>query len=108
MTETSPTPSKFSIKRMPLIGLFAEHFGMEIVSGTYMNWMPDGFMIWVDGYDLPVSCITREFSFNDYPGNEEPDKDGKTVHVMGVFDRENYAINVFKHWFDDEVGEDHE
>lgn len=75
--------------------------GLQEISGEYMNWMPDGFLIWVEGIHLPVSVITRNPSFCDYPGNVEL-SEGKTVHIIGRIESDGLTIHAQKWWIEDE------
>ncbi|PWR73356.1 hypothetical protein ACKUB1_17845 [Methanospirillum stamsii] len=96
--KTVSGPVKYG--KTSLMQIVLNHFGLEHITGKYMNWEPDGFHAWVKGYDLPVHVITREFTFEDYPGDSEPDKDDRIVHIVGTFDTENYVVRAFKWWFE--------
>lgn len=83
----------------PIESFFLDSLGLKEVTGTYINWMPFGFMIWVEGRDLPVSVVSRKDSFHDYPGDYEPQED-KMVHVIGRLEPDGLTIHAVRWWFE--------
>ena len=82
--------------------LLMEHLGLEQITGEYMCWDAQGFHMWVEGNDIPVYVITREFSFDDYPGSEEPDKEGRMVQVIGRYDENTNSIQAVQYCLEGE------
>lgn len=73
---------------------------MQTFTGEYLCWMADGFLMGIDGYEIPPTVITRPPTFSDYPGDSDTNE-GKTVHVLGRMD-DSMAIRAVKWWADDQ------
>jgi len=85
-----------------LVSIFAECIGLEKIAGEYLCWMPEGFMMGVEGYEIPPVVVTRNFTFSDFPGKEDPEE-GKRYHVLGKVDEDRMTIRAAKVWKDGEA-----
>jgi len=84
-----------------LISLFEGCSGMQTFTGEYLCWMADGFLMGIDGYEIPPTVITRTPTFSDYPGDSDTNE-GKTIHVLGRMDKDRMAIRAMKWRADDQ------
>ena len=91
------------VQRMPLIGIFADLIGLQTFTGTYECWMPTGFLIGLEGHEMPVEVIRRDFSFADFPRSNDP-LEGEVFSVAGRYDPDRMAIHAVSVW-NTETGE---
>ena len=88
-----------TVKKCSLLELFADCIGMTAITGEYLCWEPDGFLMSVDGFEIPIYVTTREFTFSDYPGDNDL-KEGKIFHVVGRLDPDGLTMTAVQVWED--------